>query len=207
MGENFVLVLLLVASLVQILVAAPVYNPRQLSLPSQLNPYPTKPRLSFRPDGTFKITVFSDLHFGENAWDVWGPQQDVNSTRLMRKVLADEKPDYVFINGDLITGENTFRENSTVYIDEIVAPLNEVKVPFSSTHGNHDNQANITHLEEILREQRDAPLSYTRVAPPGVGGEYGPGNYWVPIYAHPADFQPALIIWAFDSRGQLMLNY
>jgi hypothetical protein len=60
-----------------------------------LNPYPNKPRLSFKKDGTFKLTVFSDLHYGENPWDVWGPQQDVNSTRLMKKVLTDEKPDYV----------------------------------------------------------------------------------------------------------------
>lgn len=46
---------------------------------------------------------------------------------------------------------------------------------------NHDNQGNITHLQEILREQEVAPLSYTRLAPPGVGGEEGPGNYWVPV--------------------------
>ncbi|KAF8805826.1 Metallo-dependent phosphatase [Phlegmacium glaucopus] len=146
-----------------------------------LDPYPGKARLTFKPDGTFKLTVFSDLHFGENPWDVWGPQQDVNSTALMRTVLGDEKPDYVVLNGDLITGENTFRENSTSLIDEIVAPLNEARIPFSSTHGNHDNQANITHLEEILREQRVAPLSYTRLSPNGVGGVEGPGNYWVPV--------------------------
>jgi hypothetical protein len=60
-----------------------------------LNPYPGKARLTFKPDGTFKLTVFSDLHFGENPWDAWGPQQDVNSIALMRTVLGDEKPDYV----------------------------------------------------------------------------------------------------------------
>ncbi|KAG6897490.1 hypothetical protein C0992_001095 [Termitomyces sp. T32_za158] len=47
---------------------------------------------------------------------------------------------------------------------------------------NHDNQANISHTEEILREQKVAPLSYTRLAPAGVGGDGGPGNYWVPVY-------------------------
>ena len=62
-----------------------------------LDPYPGKPRVTFKEDGTFKITVFSDLHFGENPWDAWGPEQDVNSTRLMRTVLADEKPDYVCV--------------------------------------------------------------------------------------------------------------
>lgn len=60
-----------------------------------LDPYPTKSKITFREDGTFKITVFSDLHFGENPWDAWGPQQDVNSTRLMRTVLSSEKPDYM----------------------------------------------------------------------------------------------------------------
>lgn len=60
------------------------------------------------------------------------------------------------LNGDLITGESdvfrldvdidscfteilsnldTFRENSTTLIDEIVAPLNKFKIPFSSSHG------------------------------------------------------------------------
>ena len=49
------------------------------------------------------------------------------------------------------------------------------------TSQNHDNQANITHLEEIRRELKVAPNSYTRVAPPGVGGEEGPGIYWLPV--------------------------
>ena len=70
-----------------------------------LNPYPTHKRLIFRPDGTLHLTIFSDLHFGENPWDSWGPQQDVNSLALMREVLKD-KPDYVVLNGDLITGES-----------------------------------------------------------------------------------------------------
>uniref|UniRef100_A0A0W0G322 Calcineurin-like phosphoesterase domain-containing protein n=1 Tax=Moniliophthora roreri TaxID=221103 RepID=A0A0W0G322_MONRR len=173
----------------------------QRSLRCELNPYPTKPKLTFRADGTFKITVFSDLHYGENPWDSWGPEQDANSTRLMKTVLPDEKPDYVVLNGDLITGENTFRENSTTLIDEIVGPLNDAKVPFSSTHGNHDNNPNITHMEEIEREQKVAPLSYTRAAPKGVGGAGGPGNYWVPVYATSEDLEPALILWFFDSRG------
>ncbi|KAF8526589.1 Metallo-dependent phosphatase, partial [Hysterangium stoloniferum] len=167
-----------------------------------LNPYPNKPRLTFNhATGTFRIMVFSDLHYGENPWDVWGPEQDKNSTILMRKVL-EENPDYVVLNGDLITGENTFRENATTLIDEIVVPLNAAKIPFSSTHGNHDNNVNITHLAEIEREQLVAPLSYTRAAPHGVGGEGGPGNYWVPIYKTKSDAAPALILWFFDSRGK-----
>lgn len=172
----------------------------------EVDPYPSlgKPRVAFKSDGTFKITIFSDLHFGENPWDDWGPQQDASSIKLMNTVLSDEKPDYVVINGDLITGENTFKENATTLIDQIVGPLNNAKVPFSTTHGNHDNQRNITHTEEILREQQVAPLTYTRFAPNGVGGEGGPGNYWVPVYntnSDDSEATPALILWFFDSRG------
>ena len=62
----------------------------------RLDPYSNKPRLKFNSlTKSFKITVFSDLHYGENPWDVWGPIQDKNSTILMTKVLEDEKPDYV----------------------------------------------------------------------------------------------------------------
>ena len=55
-------------------------------------------------------------------------------------------------------------------------------IRFTFCEKNHDNEPNITHTEEILREQAVAPLlSYTRMAPPGVGGVGGPGNYWVPV--------------------------
>ncbi|KDR72673.1 hypothetical protein GALMADRAFT_142967 [Galerina marginata CBS 339.88] len=191
------------------ILAAPFAVPKdqtRVSVQDVLNPYPGKPRLTFKKDGTFKVTVFSDLHFGENPWDSWGPQQDVDSLALMNTVLADEKPDFVVINGDLITGENTFRENSTTLVDEIVGPLNKAKIPFSSTHGNHDNQANITHEEEIQRELKVAPLSYTRMAPRGVGGVEGPGNYWVPIFRDAQDRAPILVLWFFDSRGGFSPN-
>ncbi|KZP11437.1 Metallo-dependent phosphatase [Athelia psychrophila] len=166
-----------------------------------LDPYPNKPRLTFSSSGTFKLTIFSDLHFGENPSTEWGPTQDVNSLKLMRTVLVDEAPDYIVTNGDLITGENTYRENSTELVDMIMRPLNEVGVPFSSSFGNHDNQKNISHREEILREQSISPLSYTRLAPEHIGGQGGEGNYWVPIYENAKDLRPALIIWFFDSRG------
>ena len=79
---------------------------------------------------------------------------------------------------------------------------------------------NITHLEEIEREQLVAPTSYTRRSPPGVGGQGGECNYWVPIYANAQGASvlsksspetdtslfelaktPSLIVWFFDSRS------
>ena len=53
--------------------------------PEDLNPYADKPKIHFRPDGSFKLLVMSDLHFGENPWDAWGPEQDKNSTILVSR--------------------------------------------------------------------------------------------------------------------------
>lgn len=56
---------------------------------------PTLPEgntLHVRPGSSFKIAVFADLHFGEDAWTEWGPQQDVNSIKVMSTVLDLQHP-------------------------------------------------------------------------------------------------------------------
>ena len=54
--------------------------------------------LKFRPDGTFKLVQFTDLHFGESD------HKDHKNQELMRKVLELEKPDIVVATGDVISG-------------------------------------------------------------------------------------------------------
>lgn len=51
--------------------------------------------LRFSKNGTFQISIFEDLHFGENAWEQWGPQQDVKSTEVMNAILDAESPQLV----------------------------------------------------------------------------------------------------------------
>ena len=41
---------------------------------------------------SFKMALFADLHFGEDAWTSWGPLQDVKSIRVMSTVLDHETP-------------------------------------------------------------------------------------------------------------------
>jgi hypothetical protein len=113
-------------------------------------PLPNTQPLRFTPNGTFQISVFEDLHYGEGwysdlfrgtkdsfhvasdplpltrllAEDLdWGPQQDVDSERVINTVLDAESPQLVILNGDLITGENAYLANSSLYVDEIVRPL------------------------------------------------------------------------------------
>ncbi|CAK7230991.1 hypothetical protein SBRCBS47491_007778 [Sporothrix bragantina] len=170
--------------------------------------------LQFHSDGSFQISIFEDLHFGENAWKYWGPQQDLNSVRVIETVLDAERPDLVVLNGDLITGENTFRENSTAYLDQIVAPMIQRGLPWASTYGNHDSDFNLSRTALLAREQQQKPTGLARTVNMLPGSpRAGVTNYYLPVYG--SDCQlissnggnvadhcvPLLILWFFDSRG------
>ncbi|KAH8819838.1 putative DNA repair exonuclease SIA1 [Xylogone sp. PMI_703] len=162
-------------------------------------PTSTAPVLRFTKDGTFHLAVFNDLHYGEAENTDWGPEQDVYSEMVMNNVLDKETPQLVVLNGDLITGENTFLENSTLYVDEVVRPLVQRNLLWASTYGNHDSDFNLSR-EGILERERLHPNSLTGNMVPG--RDAGVSNYYLPIY--PSDETkdvPAFIMWFFDSRG------
>jgi hypothetical protein len=92
--------------------------------------------LRFTSTGTFQISVFEDLHFGEGEATTWGPLQDELSAAVMEIVLGSESPQLVVLNGDLITGENTMKENASYYVDQIAAPLVAAGLPWASTYGS-----------------------------------------------------------------------
>lgn len=48
--------------------------------------------LRFAPGCRFKVALFADLHYGENAWTDWGPAQDDASDHVMDAVLDAENP-------------------------------------------------------------------------------------------------------------------
>lgn len=155
--------------------------------------------LRFTASGTFQLSVFNDLHYGEAEDLDWGPQQDVNSTRVMDSVLDGESPQLVVINGDLITGENTYKHNSTDYVNEIVQPLLNRSLLWASTYGNHDSDFNLSR-HNILKREQTWPNALTRQ------DVYGPlagvSNYYLSVYsANSADKTPKLLLWFFDSRG------
>ncbi|PIN21032.1 putative DNA repair exonuclease SIA1 [Handroanthus impetiginosus] len=87
----------------------------------------------------FKIALFADLHFGEDAWTEWGPQQDLNSVRVMSTVLDKEQPDFVIYLGDVITANNIMIKNASFYWDQAVSPTRARGIPWSSVFGNHDD--------------------------------------------------------------------
>ncbi|KAL7197509.1 hypothetical protein ACSBR2_020112 [Camellia fascicularis] len=95
--------------------------------------------LQVLPGAAFKISLFADLHFGENAWTDWGPQQDVNSLKVMSTVLDLENPDFVIYLGDVITANNIAIANATLYWDQAISPTKARGIPWASLFGNHDD--------------------------------------------------------------------
>ncbi|KAK9154768.1 hypothetical protein Sjap_002248 [Stephania japonica] len=88
---------------------------------------------------SFKIALFADLHYGEDAWTAWGPLQDVGSTRVMDNVLDFESPDFVVYLGDLITANNLAIANASLYWDQAISPTRSRGIPWASVFGNHDD--------------------------------------------------------------------
>ncbi|PMB73107.1 putative inactive purple acid phosphatase 16 [Beauveria bassiana] len=148
--------------------------------------------LRFRQDGTFHISVFSDLHMGMYA----------KSVSVMASVLDMEKPDFAVINGDLINGDSTRADNSTRYLDQIVQPLVDRNLTWGSTYGNHDHQPNLSGELLLAREQTFSGARTQSMVP---GAAAGSTNYYLPVYSASCNdvrcCAPRLLLWFFDSRG------
>jgi hypothetical protein len=136
-----------------------------------------------------------------DAWNTWGPQQDINSVKVVNEVLDAESPELVVLNGDLITGENGYLENATVYVDQIVEPLVQRGLTWASTYGNHDSSFNLSR-EAILQREHRWPNARTQQMV--FGRDAGVSNYYLPVYGSDqwdVASPPELLLWFFDSRG------
>ncbi|KAL9232605.1 hypothetical protein vseg_007699 [Gypsophila vaccaria] len=96
--------------------------------------------LEVKRHGTpFRIVLFADLHFGEDAWTSWGALQDVQSMHVMSFILDHEKPDLVVYLGDVITANNIATANASEYWDMALSPTKERGIPWATVFGNHDD--------------------------------------------------------------------
>ena len=110
-----------------------------------------------RAAALFRVAQLADLHFGEAPSLEWGPEQDRNSSRVMRNVFAAEAAaggvDLAVFSGDQITGNNVV-DNATDVMREVFAEVARSGIPFATIFGNHD----------------DAPLDPPRLRGGGGGG-------------------------------------
>ncbi|KAJ5794361.1 hypothetical protein N7457_000960, partial [Penicillium paradoxum] len=170
-------------------------------------------KLQFTENGKFQISVFSDLHFAEGAKIASNnvsniltmfidEKADNKTASVMDSVLSSEQVQLVVLNGDLVSGEVTQRSNSSLYIDQIVAPLVDHDVLWASAYGNHDSDMNLDP-EEMFLQEKTHPNSLTQNMVSG--STAGITNYYLPVFPHEASASnhsiPELILWFFDSRG------
>jgi hypothetical protein len=127
----------------------------------------------------------------------------VYTVKVLNQVLDKETPDLVVLNGDLITGENTFLENATSYLTPLLQPLLARNLSWASTYGNHDYDRNVSGSTIMAEEHRLGPKNArtrSMVSDPNAGVS----NYYLPVYApdcKTCNCAPELILWFFDSRG------
>ncbi|KAI1746476.1 Metallo-dependent phosphatase-like protein [Xylaria castorea] len=156
--------------------------------------------LRFLQDGTFQITVFSDLHFAEEEDSINGPMKDARTAEVVTKVLKRESTQLVVLNGDLISGYGTTADNATLYLDQVVAPIVELSLPWATTYGNHDNQA-YSRSTDLLKREQDYKNSLTKNMLPN-NSQAGVSNYFLQVYSASGNQDiPELTLWFFDSRG------
>jgi hypothetical protein len=140
------------------------------------------------------------------AWIDWGEIQDKNTTIVMNRILDTESQQLAVLNGDLITGDDTFLENSTHYMDRIVEPLVSRGVSWASAYGNHDGQYNLSGQDLLARERRWANAKTTQMVFSD-NKDIGTTNYYLPVYGSNCTSTryntctPELLLWFFDSRG------
>ncbi|KAB8076415.1 Metallophosphoesterase [Aspergillus leporis] len=158
--------------------------------------------LRFSRDGTFQITVFTDLHFGENENKVEGPKKDAKTTKVMSDVLEREHSQLVVLNGDLISGDATHPHNASLYLDQVVAPIIEKDLPWASTYGNHECQYDFKPTELFQWEKRYKNSLTQNMISTDDSSKPGVTNYYLPVYSDSGLPEvPELLLWFFDSRG------
>ena len=128
-------------------------------------------RLPFRPDGSFTMVQFTDLHLTD------GGPADTKTLALLTTVLALEKPDLVILTGDIIAGSDTPIPDSAKAWRMAVEPIERLGLPWAAVFGNHDDEGNLTRAELMQVQQGFAGC----LSQPGPANLSGVGNYLIDL--------------------------
>ncbi len=151
-------------------------------------------KLQFGSDGKFKIMQIADVQEGASV--------SPDTLRLMALATEKEKPDLIVFTGDQIYGIHpSFYKGDKINsakntIKEIIKPIEERKIPFAVTYGNHDCQVGLTNAEQAdIYNQSDYCIH----------GEYAAeddkGTFRLPVYDGDEHIFDVFLI---DSNGQTL---
>ncbi|MEV6233510.1 metallophosphoesterase family protein [Saccharopolyspora shandongensis] len=146
--------------------------------------------LRFRADGTYKIVQFNDTQDDERI--------DRRTLELMNAVLDDQRPDLVILNGDNITGGCDTELEMRQAMNNIVQPMEERKIPWAVTYGNHDEDSTAKgglDESEMLEFYRSYAYNVNELGPRGVTGT---GNMNLFVHGSRGN-DPKFNLWLLDS--------
>lgn len=140
-----------------------------------INGLPLKPFRTDKPDvlkfndQRFRIIQFTDLHW--NCAPQFDLQNDSTET-LIRTLVTEEKPDLIVFTGDVVVEWDAIK--AWTRLSNI---LEDLKVPFVVTFGNHDIETNMK-TEDILKFLQQNPYNLTYNASETISGI---GNCVIPV--------------------------
>lgn len=149
-------------------------------------------KLRFDAAGKFKIVQFNDTQDDENI--------DPRTVQLMERVLDDQRPDFVVLNGDNITGGTDTPAEVKQAIDHIARPMEARGIPWAVTFGNHDEDSapnSGMDEEDMLRIYRNYRFNQNEA---GAKGITGTGNMHLLIGGGGrSGKEPMFNLWLMDS--------
>lgn len=143
--------------------------------------------LKFRPDGTFTIVQFTDLHVGGGK-----EEEDARTLALTERIIDAEQPDLIVYSGDMLYGREV--EQPIAALRRIAAVPELMQVPFAVIFGNHDAESSATR-EQLLEGIVAYRLSLSQSGPMDI---HGIGNYSLTVKSS-ADSSDAALLYLFDS--------
>ena len=100
-----------------------------------------KQELKFRPDGSFKILMMSDIQ--ETL------EYDPRTLEGMHRLVEKVAPDLVFLGGDNCNGlVLRTKEELVEYLKIFSAPMERRKIPWAHVFGNHDHDILMDDVEK-----------------------------------------------------------
>lgn len=126
--------------------------------------------LGFNESGKFRIMLVNDTHDDETT--------DKRLIKGLEAAIESEKPDLVVFNGDIFYERflNPTKETLFESMHGIFQVVENAKVPFALTFGNHDTQYGVS-ADELMNYCRET-FDYC-VAADGCGA----GTYNIPVYS------------------------
>lgn len=148
---------------------------------------PSTDKLRFRPDGTFRILQFTDLHL-----QLFHPDQVADVFTRMDSLVRQADPDLIAVTGDLL-----YSSPADSLMRLIVARLDSYARPWAIVYGNHDHEHGLTlaQLSPIITSGKHSINT--------LNAESTLADFEIPVYFRRA---PAFYLFFLDSHAYSTYN-